>query len=59
MDGKNFYQFMKDGELDTMELNQCVNFEYLITDKINGKTEYFFPGRRFRELVLEAYRGRE
>ena len=51
-DGDYFYQFMYDDVLDTFEINYRYNFEYFVTDKIDGKTQYYFPGERFRELVL-------
>ena len=52
LDGDNFYRFIEDGVLDTVEINRCFNFHYPITDKIDGKTQYFMPNERFRELVL-------
>ena len=56
-DGDYFYRFIEDGVLDTMEINRRFNFDYIITDKIGGKTQYFMPNERFRELVLAEYRG--
>ena len=53
--GDYFYQFIEDGVLDTMEINRRFNFDYIITDKIDGKTQYFIPKERFRELVLADY----
>ena len=35
--------------------NRRFNFDYIITDKIDGKTKYFMPNERFRELVLAEY----
>ena len=54
-DGDYFYQFIEDGVLDTMEINWRFNFDYIITDKIDGRTQYFMPNERFRELVLAEY----
>ena len=54
-DGDYFYQFIEDGVLDTMEINRRFNFDYIITDKIDGKTQYFMPNERFRELVMAEY----
>lgn len=54
-DGYRFYEFIRDGILHTMELNHAVNYEWLFTMKINSKTEYFYAGEKFREIVLERY----
>ena len=59
VNGDFFYQFIEDGVLDTMEINRRFNFDYIITDRIDGRTQYFTPGGRFRELILADYRGRQ
>ena len=58
-DGDYFYQFIADGVLDTMEINRRFNFDYIITGKIDGRTQYLMPNERFRELVLKEYEGRQ
>lgn len=55
-DGYRLYDFIEDGILKTRELNRKINKDYLVTDKINGKTEYFFPADRFADLLGEHYR---
>ena len=54
-DGYRFYEFIRDGILHTLEINHAVNFNWLFTMKINGKTEYIYAGEKFKEIVLERY----
>lgn len=54
-DGYRFYEFIRDGILHTLEINHTVNFNWLFTMKINGKTEYIYAGEKFREIVIERY----
>ena len=54
-DGYYLYEFIRDGILYTMEINHKVNFDWLFTMKINGKTEYIYAGEKFKEIVLERY----
>ena len=54
-DGYRFYEFIRDGILHTMEINKEVNFNWLFTMKINGKTEYIYAGEKFREILLDRY----
>lgn len=54
-DGYRFYDFISDGILRTREINYRVNFEWLFTMKIDGKTEYIHAGERFREIVIDKY----
>ena len=58
-DGYRFYEFIRDGILHTLEINHAVNFDWLFTMKIIGKTEYIYAGEKFREIVLERYGGLE
>ncbi|NLY82793.1 MAG: hypothetical protein GX078_08555 [Clostridiales bacterium] len=55
-DGYRFYDFISDGILHTKEINHKVNFEWLFTAKNNGKTNYFYAGEKFREILLEKYK---
>jgi hypothetical protein len=55
-DGFAFYDYFENGILQTRKMNQNVNFEWMVTQKINGKTKYIYPGERFKELLLERYR---
>ncbi len=54
-DGYRFYEFIRDGILHTLEINHAVNFNWLFTMKIDGKTEYIYAGEKFKEIVLERY----
>ncbi len=54
-DGYYFFEFIEDGILKTMEINHRINFDWLFTMKVNGKTEYFHSGDKFKELVLARY----
>lgn len=55
-DGFAFYDYFENGILQTRKMNQNVNFEWMVTQTINGKTKYIYPGERFKELLLERYR---
>ncbi len=54
-DGYRFYEFIRGGVLHTMEINYLVNFKWLFTMKINGKTEYIYAGEKFKEMILKRY----
>lgn len=54
-DGYRFYEFIRDGILHTLEINHAVNFNWLFTMKADKKTDYFYSGEKFKELVLERY----
>ncbi|MBO4938289.1 MAG: hypothetical protein J6C98_04720 [Oscillospiraceae bacterium] len=54
-DGYRFYDFIENGILKTFEINRKMNFDWIVTQKVNGKTEYFMPGKKFRELLLRRY----
>lgn len=55
-DGKRFYRYIENGVLKTREINKDVNTDWFFTQKIDGKTEYFFAKDRFRQLLLERYK---
>lgn len=54
-DGYHFYNFISDGILRTLDINRKINFAWLFGMKVNGKTDYIYPGEKFRELILERY----
>lgn len=54
-DGYRFYEFIQEGILHTMEINYAVNFKWLFTMQINGKTDYVHAGEKFKEIVLDRY----
>ncbi len=55
-DGYRLYDFIENGILMTRKLNRKINNEYIVTDKINGKTEYYYPAERFKELLINYYK---
>ena len=52
-DGYRFYDFIENGILNTREINKKVNTDWIFTQKVNGKTEYFFAADRFKELLTQ------
>lgn len=54
-DGYRFYSYIHNSILQTRIINHDVNFKWLVTQIINGKTEYIYPGERFKALLLERY----
>jgi hypothetical protein len=52
-DGYRFYEYIENGVLKTRRINKEINTNWLFTQKINGKTEYFYAKDRFRELLNE------
>lgn len=54
-DGYRFYDYINNGILQTRTINHDVNFKWLVTQTIKGKTEYIYPGERFKALLLERY----
>ena len=54
-DGYRFYDFINNGILNTRAINKKVNTDWLFTQKINGKTEYFYAADKFKELLNEMY----
>lgn len=55
MDGYRFYDYISDGILRTRDINKDVNTKYILTMTENGKTEYFFPAERFRDVILKNF----
>ncbi len=54
-DGYLLGDYIRDGILHTLELNHDINREYLFSQKIDGKTEYFYAAERFEKLLRERY----
>lgn len=54
-DGYRFYDYIENGILNTREINKRVNTDWLFTQKINGKTDYFYAADKFKELLTEMY----
>ena len=57
-DGYRLYDYIWDGILHSIELNHDINFKWSFTMKVNGRTERFYPGEKFRELVVARYGAR-
>ena len=55
-DGYRLYDFIENGILKTITLNRKINKNYLVTDIIDGKKEYFHPAERFEELLTNYYK---
>lgn len=51
-----FYDYIENNTLKTIEINKDVNFDNLLTVKINGKREYIVPGEYFKELLTNYYK---
>lgn len=43
------------GNLDMIEMNKKINKDHIVSEKINGKTDYYFPIKKFEELLKEYY----
>ncbi len=54
-DGYAFFDYIENGILLTRKINHDVNFRWLVTQTVGGKTEYIYPGERFKEVLLERY----
>lgn len=54
-DGYRLYNYIKDGILHTIEINKDVNFNWLFTRKVDNKTEWFYSGELFQEMVLKRF----
>ncbi|MGM9646823.1 MAG: DUF6933 domain-containing protein [Eubacteriales bacterium] len=55
LNGYRLVDYIRDGILRTVELQHDINRKWLFSQKINGKTEYFYPADRFEQLLCERY----
>ncbi|MDP2813995.1 MAG: hypothetical protein Q8N92_06085 [Erysipelotrichaceae bacterium] len=55
-DGYTFFNYIENGILQTREINHDVNFHWLVTQTIIGKTEYIYAGDLFKALLLDRYK---
>ena len=51
-----FYDYIENNVLKVIEINNDVNFDNLLTVKINDKREYIVPGEYFKELLTNYYK---
>ena len=55
-DGYRFYEFIENNILQTRKINKLVNFDWIISNRIDGKKDYNFAGERFKQLLKERYK---
>lgn len=54
-DGYYFYDFIEEGILKTIEINQRVNFKWLFSKKEGKQTDYFYSGEKFEKVLIDRY----
>jgi len=54
-DGYRLYDYIENGVLQTRKLNRFLNTKYLVTEKVTGKSEYFYPAEKLEALLKERY----
>lgn len=54
-DGYRLYDFIENNIMQSKKLNYKINFDWIFTDKVDGKTEYYESGKRFAELLKKRY----
>ena len=54
-DGYRFYEYIEKNKLNTIKINKDFNWNNFTTKNINGKKEYIYPAKYFRELLIERY----
>lgn len=54
-DGYRLYDYIENGILQTRKLNRFLNTDYFVTEKVNGKSEYFYPAEKLEMLIKERY----
>jgi hypothetical protein len=58
LDGYRLYDYIQDGILHTRRINADMNRDWLFTQKIHGKKDYYFSADRFEELLKARYADR-
>ena len=56
-DGYRFYEYIDKNILKSVEINRDFNWKYLSSKVINGKRDYIYPAKYFRELLINRYGG--
>lgn len=54
-DGYRLYDFIENNIMQSKKLNYKINFDWIFTSKVDGKTDYFVSGEKFAELLKERY----
>lgn len=55
-DGYAFFNYIENGILQTRKINHDINFNWLVTQSINGRTEYIYSGEIFKALLIDRYK---
>ena len=55
-DGYRFFDFIENNVLQTRKINKKVNFDWIFTEKNDGKTDCFYSGEKFEQLLKERYK---
>lgn len=55
-DGYAFYDYIKNGILNSKKINNEINWNHLTTfTNSNGKKDYIYPAEYFRDVILSRY----
>ena len=54
-DGYRLYDFIENNVMQSKKLNYKINFDWIFTSNVDGKTDYFVSGEKFAELLKERY----
>ncbi len=54
-DGYRLYEFIENNVMQSKKLNYKINFDWIFTSKVDGKTDYFESGEKFAELLKKRY----
>lgn len=54
-DGYRLYEFIENNVMQSKKLNYKINFDWIFTSKLDGKTDYFVSGEKFVELLKKRY----
>lgn len=52
-----FHEYINNNVLKTIDINKDVNWNNIMNIYINGKKEYVVPGKYFKELLIDFYKG--
>ncbi len=55
LDGYRLYGFIENNEFQSRKLNYEINFNWIFSSKVDGRTDYFVSGEKFAELLKERY----
>ena len=52
-----FHEYIDNNVLKTIDINKDVNWNNIMNIYINGNKEYVVPGKYFKELLIDFYKG--